>query len=318
MLRSLLLIGSGKAGTALTALASDAGVNVVGIAGSAAHPERARESATALDLDAAVWTGTIDTLPPDLVASAELVLIATPDDRIAAAAVALAARAESAPAGTRIALHCSGSQPSTILAPLRTAGFALGSLHPLKAMPDWRAARDTFAGTPCCIEGDEDAVPALADLATAIGGEPFTIPTAAKLHYHAGAVLASNHLVGLIAATAQLYTRQLGVTPQRALDLLLRLSRGTIDNLAHTGLPDALTGPIERGDVATVTAHMHALDHAAPDLAAAYRALSRLTLDVARDKAAAGSSTQTPEATAQLAALIEGQAARPVAHDGVD
>ena len=95
--------------------------------------------------------------------------------------------------------------------------------------------------------------------------------------YHAAAALASNALVALASVAAQVSGLSDG------LKALLPLLYGAVDNLDRLGLPAALTGPIERGDISTVEAHLQALQHN-PTALSVYAALGKATADVARSK----------------------------------
>jgi predicted short-subunit dehydrogenase-like oxidoreductase (DUF2520 family) len=109
-----------------------------------------------------------------------------------------------------------------------------------------------------------------------------SIDPARKALYHAAAVAASNYLVAVEDLAARL-ARAAGIPPRDALRALLPLVRGTVRNLERVGLPAALTGPVARGDAATLRAHRRALRAVDPALDAAYAALGRLALRVARE-----------------------------------
>jgi predicted short-subunit dehydrogenase-like oxidoreductase (DUF2520 family) len=106
-------------------------------------------------------------------------------------------------------------------------------------------------------------------------------------------VLVSNYVVTLVDMATRLW-QQFGVDPDSAAEALLPLLQGTVDNLRRLGLPDALTGPIARGDLGTVERHLEALAAAAPDLLPAYRKLGLQTVLVAaalgRKRASVGRS----------------------------
>jgi predicted short-subunit dehydrogenase-like oxidoreductase (DUF2520 family) len=98
-------------------------------------------------------------------------------------------------------------------------------------------------------------------------------------------VISSNYLVTLAALASDLLVRQ-GIAPDAtsAVRHLVPLLRGTLDNLQAVGLPNALTGPLSRGDAGTITRHLEALEECAPDTADLYRHLARLTLPLAEEK----------------------------------
>jgi len=206
---------------------------------------------------------------------AALVLLAVPDDAIGGVAEELArARAVSA---RQVVLHLSGRLDRRALGPLAATGAALGSFHPLQSVADPSDAPGRLAGAFAAIEGDARAVAAGEGLAAALGMRPVRLEPGAKPAYHAGAVIASNYLV-VLADVAERIAREAGLAPEDAAKLYLPLMRGTAANLEQ-GPAGALTGPIRRGDAATVRAHLEALSPGDREL---YRVLGRAALELAR------------------------------------
>jgi predicted short-subunit dehydrogenase-like oxidoreductase (DUF2520 family) len=151
-------------------------------------------------------------------------------------------------------------------------------MHPLQS---FAGATDSLQGVYCCIEGDAEATARLVDLAESLGMVPMTLQPEAKELYHAAAVMACNYLVALEDVACELMEAA-GLDADQALKALLPLIRGTVDNLQDEGLPNALTGPIARGDSAVVRRHLEAIQARAPDLLALYQALGRRALRLAR------------------------------------
>lgn len=207
---------------------------------------------------------------------ADLVLIATPDDTIHDVAAELAS-AHAVLAG-QVVLHLSGLLDRDALHPLAPTGAGLGSFHPLQSVADAGTAPARLRGAYAGLEGDERALAAGEDLAAALGMHPIRLAPGTKPAYHAGAVIASNYLVAL-AALAEELAREAGVPPLDAARLYLPLMRGTVANLA-LGPAVALTGPIRRGDAATIRRHLIALD---AEQRAVYRALGLVALRLARE-----------------------------------
>jgi predicted short-subunit dehydrogenase-like oxidoreductase (DUF2520 family) len=224
----------------------------------------------------------------DATREAQLILIATPDDAIADVAVELARAA--AIGAHQVVLHLSGLLDRSALRSLAETGAGLGSFHPLQAIADPTAAprllRDAYAG----LEGDERALEAGERLAHQLGMQPVRLAPDAKATYHAGAVVASNYTVVLAALAARL-ARRAGIEPEDAGELYLPLMRGTIANLS-LGPAAALTGPIRRGDEATVRRHLAALD---PQDRKLYRDLGLAALRLARDAGLAEASALAVE-----------------------
>jgi predicted short-subunit dehydrogenase-like oxidoreductase (DUF2520 family) len=94
-------------------------------------------------------------------------------------------------------------------------------------------------------------------------------------------VFASNFTTALFDAAEEI-ARELGISRRRAGLMLAPLARTVIDNIAEQGAGPSLTGPVERGDAATVAAHMRALEKRAPRLAPMYRVMSGRLVEMAR------------------------------------
>ncbi|MDE3171497.1 MAG: DUF2520 domain-containing protein, partial [Gemmatimonadota bacterium] len=191
------------------------------------------------------------------VEDAAVVLLCVPDREIAAAAAAV-------PPG-RLVGHCSGAATLAPLAPHE--GF---SLHPLLSVAAGRPA--AFAGAGCAVAG---ATPRALDLARALAGTlrmtPVEVADADRALYHAAASVASNYLVTLESAAAELGARA-GVPRE----LLVQLARTSMDHWAAQGAR-ALTGPIARGDDETVARQRAAVAERAPELLPLWDALAERT-----------------------------------------
>jgi predicted short-subunit dehydrogenase-like oxidoreductase (DUF2520 family) len=207
---------------------------------------------------------------------APLVLIATPDDAIGGVAAELAR--ESAVTEHQVVLHLSGILDRLALHALASTGAGLGSFHPMQSIADPATAAKRLTGAYAGLEGDERAVAAGERLAAILGMRVVHLDPGAKAAYHAGAVFASNYMV-VLAEVAERLAREAGLDPSAAAALYLPLMRGTLDNLTH-GVVGALTGPVRRGDAATVHRHLAALS---PEDRTLYRALGLAALRLARE-----------------------------------
>src|SRR4051794_19645748 len=191
-------------------------------------------------------------------AAATLVLLAVPDGAIAEAARALPAR---------LVGHCSGA---TTLEPLLAAGHEALSVHPLMTVP--KDAPTTFRGAGAAVAGSTDVALRVATaLAEGLGMRAVTVQDADRAAYHAAASMASNFLVTLEVAAERLAATA-GVTR----DELVPLVRATVENWAALG-PAALTGPIARGDHATVRGHREVVAERTPERLALWDALAEAT-----------------------------------------
>ena len=188
-----------------------------------------------------------------------VVLLCVPDGEIAAAA--------SAVAPCRLVGHCSGA---TGLEPLD--GHEAFALHPLMTVPAG-APPDVFAGAGCAIDGATPRALGTAEaLAARLGMRATRVAAEDRAAYHAAASIASNFLVTLEGAAERLAATA-GV--DRA--LLAPLVRAAVENWAELGAAAALTGPISRGDEATVARQREAVLERAPDLAPLFDALADAT-----------------------------------------
>ncbi len=186
--------------------------------------------------------------------SAELILIAVPDGAIADVASSLAV-------GPWVA-HVSGATSITALEP-HIRRFCL---HPLQTLTLDRGPDQLDGAWAALTYETEEAGEAARGLAARLGLHPFQLADEDKALYHAGAAVASNFLVTLYQAAARLFVES-GAPPEA----LVPLMRRVIENGFQ------LTGPIARGDWATVDAHLAALAERAPDVEPVYRALADAT-----------------------------------------
>lgn len=212
----------------------------------------------------------------DAVSGAATVILAVPDDAITPVAQQLAAA--KAVTGDQVVVHLSGVHDRRALAALEPSGAGLGSLHPLQTVSDPATAAKRWRGAYAAVEGDDRAAAAASRIAELLGMQPFRIDAASKLKYHAGAVMAGNYSVVLAGMAARL-AREAGVPEDLANRIYLPLLAGAVENLGNSGAVKALTGPIKRGDAATVQLHLNTLD---PDERRLYIALGLEALQLAR------------------------------------
>ena len=189
-------------------------------------------------------------------ASAPLVFLAVPDQHVHELAEGMARRG--LPPTTAF-VHVSGALPLAALAPLAEAGHPTGAFHPLQSFAGGEPRKGAFDGILAGVASTDPALEArLAELALAVGARPRRLSDEERPLYHAAAVMAGGGLAALAAQGCQALERA-GWTRTEALEALLPLMRGVLDNLEREGLPRALTGPVPRADAATVRAHLAAL-----------------------------------------------------------
>ncbi|MDQ6746840.1 MAG: DUF2520 domain-containing protein [Candidatus Dormibacteraeota bacterium] len=251
-------IGSGRAATTLAHSLGRAGHNLLVARREASAEILAADAGARLAADA------------EILATADATFLAVPDGAIRAVASRLAHRA--LPGGGRVVVHLSGSQGCDVLEPLADRGYSTASIHPLQVLSGWRLT----PGTAFAVEAEGQARDLAARLVEEMGGIELPLPANSRAAYHAAAVMAANLGMTLLAEAVDLLERQ-GIPREDALSGLGSLVRGGLEASIDRGLPAALTGPVTRGDVATVAAHLEALA-GDPALRRAYAATSLLAL----------------------------------------
>jgi predicted short-subunit dehydrogenase-like oxidoreductase (DUF2520 family) len=206
-----------------------------------------------------------------------VIFLCLPDEEIARVASRLA-RSRVDWTG-KIVFHTSGLLPSRVLEPLRKSGALVASLHPGQAFPSKKSRPSHFRGISFGLEGDKKALALAGSLVRQLGGRVLVIPEEAKPLYHAAFSFAGNFLVILLDAAAGLLI-QARIPRDKAIRMLLPLLQGTLRNVKKLDTAGSLTGPLVRGDAATVGAHLDALKRL-PQYAEIYRKLSLMGLEMA-------------------------------------
>lgn len=259
----IAVVGAGNLGSALARALHGAGYRISEIV-SRAPSQRARRLGAQIH-------GRVVT-PQQARWTARVVWICVPDSQIAGCARKLAAVAEW---GGKIALHSSGALASDELQSLRRRGAAVATAHPL--MTFVRRSRPTLTGVPFGVEGEAKALPVVRRIVRDLGGEAFPVRPQDKALYHAWGAFASPMLIALLASAEQV-ARAAGVRSRTsARKRMLPILSQTLRNYGALGPADAFSGPLARGDVATVRRHLAALDKV-PPAKQVYLALARATL----------------------------------------
>jgi predicted short-subunit dehydrogenase-like oxidoreductase (DUF2520 family) len=234
---SIGVVGGGRLGGALSAALRDAGYEVDGPAGRGEVPR------------------------------GEAILLCVPDAEIPAAAEVVAGAAP-------FVGHTSGATPLAALDPAVREGAHAFGLHPLQTVTGEGA---DLRGCGCAVAGSSvDAVALAAGIARSLGMRPFELDDDRRAAYHAAAAIASNFGVTLLGAAEEIAVAA-GIDASEARELLAPLVRTTVDNWAQLGAERALTGPVARGDEATVAAHREAIAEARPELVPLFDALVERT-----------------------------------------
>jgi len=286
------IIGAGVVGTTVAILARRAGYEIAAIASR--RMESARRASERLGEDVAVGDAC------EAARCADVVLITTRDDAIESVCRQVA-EAGAFRAGVVVG-HCSGALGSEVLESARQrCGAVVGSIHPMQTFPSVDHGLEQFPGTWCFCEGDDEAVATLGRVFGGMGARVERIETSLKPLYHATSVMACNYLVALMDAASEL-AEQAGIDRRRSLEAMEHMVMAAIRNTVRSGPAEALTGPIERGDVETVRRHLEAIEGYSQDIVELYRVLGRRVLGIAR-----GKGKLPPAVTEQLRKMLDGR-----------
>ena len=287
-MKTLNVIGAGRVARTLGSLWSAKGTFATQdvLAGSI---DGAR-SAVAF-IGAGTASGAIETMR-----AADVWMIATPDREIVNSADRLA-KVGLLRAGD-VVFHCSGSIASLELSAAAAAGAHVASVHPLKTFADPHDAVRSFGGTYCAAEGDTAALDVLVPAFEGLGGRICKIDPQFKTIYHAASVIVCNYLTALLETGLRCYAKA-GLDRATATRMMEPLVRETLENVLELGTARALTGPVARGDELVVKRHLVALDAWDERIAALYRELGMVAVDLAREQGEADGG-----ALARLEALL--------------
>ncbi len=274
---AIAVIGLGRAGRDLVHLARRSGVPVRLAWDVAPGPSPIG--------DVAVLDG------PHPAVRADLVILAVPDGAIEAAAQALGEHGALDP-GVCVA-HLSGATPSEAL---RAAGDRqpVAAMHPLQTFVGDGSVPTPF---PWVIEGDDRAMECAQALIQALGCNSVRLPAEGKVRYHAAATTASNLLLALLGMVER-QAAAAGLPPEHLPALFVPLMEATLSNAVQHGTNRALTGPVQRGDVDTVRAHLRVLTDSGEDLAT----YARLSLQLLHAAVENGLDEETAEQLRRLLA----------------
>ncbi len=248
--RTFSIIGPGRAGMAIAKALANNGWVISRVAGrSIEHSQPLAEKLGAVACSAA-----------DVGIGVDLIIIATPDSAISETAQIISVQAASG----ALLIHLAGATGVEALEGVRSTrpDLVLGSLHPLQTLSD-DDAFEKLQGAFCAVEGP----PEIEELAREIGLNPFSVLPENRSAYHATAVVASNHLVALMGQVERM-ANNAGVP----FEAFAPLARTAIEAALTSGPASALTGPVSRGDAATIEAHLRVID---PSEVAVYKALAR-------------------------------------------
>ncbi|SIT40417.1 NADP oxidoreductase coenzyme F420-dependent [Paraburkholderia ribeironis] len=283
-------IGAGRLARCLALGFSRAGYPVSAVA--------SRSTASAGRLASQIGQCAASDDPQLVVDAADIVFLAVPDDSIGTSAHTLRFGPDAASAHGKALVHCSGASPVELLAPARDQGASIGGFHPLYLFGGDLADLERIAGCSVTIEADGALKDTLTALAVALGCHPLSIPAGGRMLYHAAAHYAASFALCNLAECVALW-RTLGFAEDDALRALLPMLAGTIETARDKGLPNALAGPVSRGDTGVVEKQLALLEGLGGDHAALYGLLSRRAVGLAERRAT------PPAAIGAIAEVVE-------------
>ncbi|NML29349.1 Rossmann-like and DUF2520 domain-containing protein [Paraburkholderia antibiotica] len=234
--------------------------------------------------------------PQQIVEAADIVFLAVPDDSIGTTAHTLRFAPDTA--SGKALVHCSGASPVELLAPAHDQGASIGGFHPLYLFGGELTDLERIAGCSVTIEADGTLKDTLTALAVALRCHPLSIPPGSRMLYHGAAHYAASFALCGLAECVALW-RTLGFAEDDALRALLPMLAGTIETARDKGLPNALAGPVSRGDTGVVQKQLALFEELGGDHAALYGLMTRRAVDLGRRRA-------TPPATIEaISAAVE-------------
>jgi len=257
------VVGAGRVGAVLAASLRDAGHEVVAAAGESDASRRRIE---------ALLPGTAVAKPSAVARACDLLLLTVPDDMLPNVVEVLSA--SGALRAGQYVVHTSGRHGLAVLDPARAVGARTVALHPAMTFTGTALDLERLPGCVFGLTAGADERTFAEELVADLGGRPMWVAEELRTLYHAGLAHGANHLVTLVSEAMEMLAAAGADDPAATLRPLLGAA---LDNALAAG-DAALTGPIVRGDVNTVRAHLADLAAEAPQTLASYVALARATL----------------------------------------
>ncbi len=261
------IIGAGKVGCSMGKYFVENGIPVAGF--YSRHQESAEQAATFTK------TEKFDSLT-SLVDLCDMVFIATPDDTIRE----VWNRIRSLSIENKVICHFSGSLSSDVFSHREQTGALCCSLHPMYAFSDRFTSYEKLNTVIFSIEGDKQGIVRLRELFLPLGNCVYEIASDKKVKYHCAASMVSNMMIGLYELSIRML-EDCGLDQEQARLFVEPLVRGNIENVLNTSSAEALSGPIERGDLETVKKHLMVLRGREKRI---YQDLGQIVLQIAEEK----------------------------------
>ena len=272
MKERVVFIGAGKVAWHLSYAMHNNGYVISGIA------SRRKSSAQKL---AGTFNTEWTTSPEKIVMDADIIFITTQDREIKGVVKNLCIR--KVINRSQLVVHTSGLLTAKVLRCVEKFGALPLSIHPCLSFADRSYKADEMKGIFFAVEGGKEAVKKGKTIVRKIGGKPFTIASVKKPLYHLALVFASNLFVGIEDMAVELL-QKCGIKKRDALKLIQPLVVATEKNIFEKGTLDALTGPIERGDVDTIKKHLALLKKQKRSFDNIYKELSEYLLTMVKKR----------------------------------
>ncbi len=299
------IVGAGRIAQALGCLLRREGESIAGVVSrKRAHSEEAARF---------IGPGTPVLDFEQLVLGSPIVLIAVSDDAIGSVADRLAKAGMS----RGVAIHTAGVYGPEALQILADKGVSCGSLHPLQTVSGPEQGVTALPGSPFGLSASGVAQEVGRRWVRLLRGRVLTLKPGGKPLYHAAAVMASNCTTALLDAALALMS-EAGISDEEARLALGPLMRTSLENALAQGPVEALTGPLQRGDLETIRCHLEAMNDArlAESVREFYRAAGLQTLDLARRRGLHPSLVETVRKTLKGDTHETGSSPRPESHEG--
>lgn len=260
------VVGAGRVGAVLAAAFAASGHEITAVSGASPASQTRIET---------LLPGVAVRRPDDVAAASDVVILAVPDDVLEQTARRLTENG-SIGAG-QLVVHTSGRHGTDVLASAVAAGARVLAMHPAMTFTGTDVDVCRLPRTKFALTGAESVREVAEDLVSSLGGSPIWLTEDQRVLYHAALAHGANHLVTLVAQ-AQSMLRSVDIDD--ASDVLRPLLSAALENALAYG-DAALTGPVVRGDVATVEAHVDALDAQPEPIRDAYVSMARATTEQA-------------------------------------
>lgn len=258
------VVGAGRVGAVLAAALRAAGHEIVAVAGeSPASRTRIETLLPGVPVDK----------PSAVARSCDLLLLTVPDDMLENVANMLSA--SGAIRDGQYVVHTSGKHGLAALEPAATRGAHVLAMHPAMTFTGTHVDLDRLRGCVFGVTATPETKALAEELVADLGGTPIWVPEDKRTLYHAGLAHGANHLVTLVAQAMDLLRESGAEDPAATLRPLLGAA---LDNALSYG-DAALTGPIVRGDLNTVRAHLADIAESAPATLESYVAMARATAE---------------------------------------